>query len=161
MRSTYTPQSVHAHRHSMRSESCVAMEWTTLRCGLYSAPSSSPSCSMHRVHDGDSLRPQSDIALAHSSVVVHAVDLYHLTCRRLKLSAAQLTKNCLRTILRTASMFYIDSCRYHRMRRKTTISARVATTLNFRVASVILLTATLLRECCTQTFTSNSVILTI
>ena len=45
------------------------------------------------MHDGDSLRPQSDIALTHSSVVAHAVDLYHLTCRRLKLSAAQLTKN--------------------------------------------------------------------
>ena len=161
MRNTYTLQSVHAHRHSMLSESCVAMEWTTLRCRLYSAPSSSPSCSMHLSALWGSLRPQSDIALTHLSVVEHAVDLYHLTCRRLKLSAAQLTKNCLRTLLLTASMFYIDSCRYRRTRRKTTISARVATTLNFRVASVILLTATLLRECCTQTFTSNSVILTI
>ena len=37
---------------TMLSESCIAMEWTTRRCRLYSAPSSSASCSMHQVHGG-------------------------------------------------------------------------------------------------------------
>ena len=42
----------------------------------------------------DSLRLQNANALTHSSVVVHAVGLFHLTCHRLKLSAAQPMKNC-------------------------------------------------------------------
>ena len=41
---------------------------------------------------------------------------YHVTCRRLNHSAAQLTKNCSRTLLLINSMFHIDSCRYRRTR---------------------------------------------
>jgi len=50
---------------------------------------------MHPVRCGDSL--QSDIVLIHSFVTVHDVVLFHLTRCHLKLSAAQPTKNCLRT----------------------------------------------------------------
>jgi len=45
----------------------------------------------------DSLRQQNDIVLMHLFVVVHVVVSFHLTRRRLKLSAAQPTKSCLRT----------------------------------------------------------------
>jgi len=36
----------------MLSEYCVAMEWTTPRCRLFSFISSPPSCSMHQVRSG-------------------------------------------------------------------------------------------------------------
>jgi len=66
-----------------------------------------------------------------------------------KHSAAQPTINCLQL-----TKNYTNSCRYHCTSRKTTISAYAGITLNFRIASVILLTVTSLRECCSLTFIS-------
>jgi len=124
---THNNQFVRTCRHSMLSEFYVAMEWTTPRCRLFSALSSSPSCSMHQVRGGDSLRQQSDIVLMHLFVVVHVVVSFHLTRRRLKLCRPA-----------DEELF----------KKKTTVSAHAGTTFNFRIVSVILLTVTFLRECC-------------
>jgi len=55
------------------------------------------------------IRQQNDIVLMLSFVVVHVVVSFHLTRRRLKLSAAQPTKNCSRTYIITNNQYVLHS----------------------------------------------------
>ena len=151
--STYIQPLVRARKLSMHSEFCVATVWMTHRCRLSSAPSSSPSCSMHQVHGGDSQQQQTGFVSTHLSDVAHAVVLYHVTCHRSKLSAVLLMMNCLKILESTLITFFIVFYHRSRARRRIIIFVRAVTTWNFPIVSAVLRIVTLSNECSIRTYT--------
>jgi len=136
----------------MLSEFYLAMEWTTPRSKLFSTMLSSPSCSVHQVCTwwGFSMAAER-----------HRIDAFIRSSARCRFVPPD--SPSFETLCRTADEELFkniitnnqhDSCRYRHTRHKTSISAQTDTTLNFRIVSVILVTVTLLRECCSLAFIS-------